>query len=156
MTGTTASVPRARLGRARFGGGPAALLIASALIGLGVAAGLGALFAWLGDSGEAWLRFVVMAVVSLPVAAALGWVLLVDRSSLADAIERPEDTVESAWMQRAAEGTVRDVFVTVSLGAAIFSITGLQLDTGLLLLGVAVLLVVDLGVRYLRVKRADA
>lgn len=146
----------ARFGRARFGGGSAALIIASVIVGAAIASGLGALFAWLGDVGSAGLRFSVLTIAVLPGAAALAWAVLVDRASLPEATERPEDSVEAAWYDRAAQGAFLDVFVTVSVGAAAFSIAGLQVDSGMLLLAVSVLIVADFAVRYLLAKRADS
>lgn len=156
MSDPAASAPKTNIGRARFGGGAAALVIVSLLIGLAISSGLGALFAWLGDTGEAWLRFAIVAFVTLPVSVMLPWALLVDRSSLKGAIERPEDSVESRWYARAAEGTMHDVLITVGIGAALFSITQLQVNTGMLLLVFGVLVMADFGVRYQLAKRADA
>ncbi|RWR18350.1 hypothetical protein D8Y24_11570 [Agrococcus lahaulensis] len=156
MNDAPAARTTSRFGRARFGGGTPALLAATLLGGAAIASALGALYAALGDQGDPWLRFVVMAVVTLPVAAALVWAASVDRSSLTDATERPEDSVESAWFDRAARGAFGDTFMTVGLAAAAFSITGLQVDTGLLLLALATLIGVDVAVRYLLAKRADA
>lgn len=159
MTDAPATRTNSRFGRARFGGGTPALVAATLLGGAAIASALGALYAALGeqgDQGDAWLRFSVMAVVTLPVAAALVWAASVDRSTLTDATERPEDSVESAWFDRAARGAFGDTFMTVGLAAAAFSITGLQVDTGLLLLGLATLIGVDVAVRYLLAKRADA
>lgn len=146
----------ARFGRPRFGGGSAALVIASVIVGAAIASGLGALFAWLGDVGSGELRFSVVAIATLPVAAALAWVVLVDRTSLPESTERPEDSVEAAWLDRAAQGAFLDVFVTVGVGAAAFSITGLQVESGMLLLALSVLMVADFAVRYLLAKRADS
>jgi hypothetical protein len=146
----------ARFGRSRLGGGSAVLIAAAVIGGALLSSGLGALFASLGEPGDALLRFTVMAVVTLPVAAALVWAVLVDRTSLPEAVERPEDSIESAWYDAAARGAFLDTFVTVSLGAAVFSITGVQVDSGMLLLGLAVLIALDFAVRFVVVKRADA
>lgn len=153
---TSSTRTSARFGRARFGGGSAALILLSLSIGVALSAGLGALFSVVGESGAAGSRFAVMALVTLPAAAMLAWAVLVDRSSLPDAVERPEDSIEAAWYDRAARSAFLDVFVTVSLGAAVFSITGVQVDTGMLLLGLAVLIALDFAVRFLLAKRADA
>lgn len=153
---TATSRTTARFGRARFGGGSVVLLLASAAVGAVLAAGLGLLFAWLGEPGGAGLRFTVMTAVTLPVAAALAWAALIDRASLPEATERPEDSVEAAWYDRAARGAFLDAFVTISLAAAAFSITGLEVDTGMLLLVVSSLMVADFAVRFLLAKRTSS
>ncbi|WP_306234013.1 hypothetical protein [Agrococcus beijingensis] len=156
MNDTTASAPRTRLGRSRWGGGAAALVLGALLIALVLAGSMGALYAWLGESGGGRLRFAVMAAVTLPIGLALGWALLVDRSSVRGAAERPEESVESAWYQQAAEGTMRDMLITLGLGAAAFSITGLQVDSGMLLAGAVTLMMLSFLARYQLAKRADA
>lgn len=156
MTEPTASAPQSNIGRARFGGGTATLVIVSLLIGLAISGGLGALYAWIGDTGEAWLRFAIVAIVTLPVSVMLPWALLVDRSSLKGATERPEDSIEARWYSKAAEGTMHDVLITVGIGAALFSFTQLQVNTGILLIVLGTLVMADFGVRYQLVKRADA
>lgn len=102
MGDPTASAQQSTIGRARFSGGTAALVVLSLLVGLAISGGLGALYAWLGETGEAWIRFAIVAVVTLPVSAMLPWALLVDRSSLKGSIERPEDSIESRWYAKAA------------------------------------------------------
>lgn len=156
MSDPTASAPKTTIGRARFGGGTAALVVVSLLSGLAISGGLGALYAWLGDTGEEWLRFTIVAVVTLPVSAMLPWALLVDRSSLKGSIERPEDSIESRWYAKAAEGTMHDVLITVGIGAALFSFTQLQVNTGILLMVLGTMVMADFGVRYQLAKRADA
>ncbi|MCR8670025.1 hypothetical protein [Agrococcus sp. HG114] len=156
MTDTRASAPRSSIGRSRFGGGGATLIIASLLLGLAVSSAMGGLYAWLGDTGDAWLRFSILAFVTLPVTASLGWVLLVDRSSVKDAVERPEDSVESRWFAKAAEGTMIDAFVVIGIGAAVFSFAEIELPVGLVLVAIDVLLLLDLGIRYLVAKLRSA
>ena len=156
MSQPTASAPKSSIGRARFGGGTAALVIEPLAVGLGISSCLGALYAWLGETGEEWMRFVIVAVVTLPVSVMLPWALLVDRSSLKGAIDRPEDSVEARWYSKAAEGTMHDVLITVGIGAALFSFTQLQVNRGVLLIVFGTLVMADFGVRYLLAKRADA
>ncbi|QUW18274.1 hypothetical protein [Agrococcus sp. Marseille-Q4369] len=156
MSDPTASAPQSTIGRARFGGGTSALVLVSLLIGLAISSGLGGLYAWIGETGEAWVRFAIVAVVTLPVSAMLPWALLVDRSSLKGSIERPEDSIESRWYAKAAEGTMHDVLITVGIGAALFSFTQLQVNTGILLIVLGTMVMADFGVRYQLAKRADA
>jgi hypothetical protein len=156
VTEPSASAPQSLVGRPRFGGSAAALVIVSLLIGLAISSGLGALYAWIGDTGETWMRFAIVALVTLPVSVMVPWALLVDRSSVKGSIERPEDSVEARWYGKAAEGTMHDMLITVGIGAALFSFTQLQVNTGILLIVLGALLMADFGVRYQLAKRADA
>ncbi len=51
---------------------------------------------------------------------------------------------------------MHDVLITVGIGAALFSFTQLQVNTGILLIVFGTLVMADFGVRYLLAKRADA
>ncbi|MFT4221001.1 MAG: hypothetical protein QM611_10850 [Microbacterium sp.] len=153
---TTPVSPRAtsRWGRSRLGGGSALLLALSLAGGLIVASGLGALLALFGEHGSSWLGFVVGAVITLPAAAALCWALLVDWSTIAGGVERPQESIESVWYGRAATGTFHDILTILGLGAAAFSITRLSIDTGMLFVVLGGLAMADFGLRYWVIARA--
>ena len=109
-------VSQTRWGKARFGGGSAALLSISLGIGAIASAGLGWLFQLLGDAERPVLAFTLMAVSTLPVTTALGWAALVDRSTLMGAIEKPDDSIESVWYEKAAGGAFGDILLVGGLG----------------------------------------
>lgn len=147
---------RSRWGRPRFGGSSAMLLSASFLIGVLISASLGLLFVWLGDVERPPLAFVVMAIVTLPVAMTLGWAVLVDRSTLAGATDKPEDSIESAWYEKAASGAFGDVLMVGGLGTAGFTFLQLEAPVSLILLAVTLLAMLDFAARYLWLKRSAA
>ena len=96
---------------------------------------------------------VVTAVMTLPMAVALGWVIMVDRSSIAGAVERPEESVECQWLERASSGALMDAFVMIGLGAGAIAITRVDVAADLVLMALWALLSADLGVRYLVLRR---
>ncbi|MFZ1911426.1 MAG: hypothetical protein WAU30_03595 [Propionicimonas sp.] len=115
----------------------------------GVAAGLTFLFSPLETPGPLAL---VTGVTALPVGVALGWAILVDWSSIAGSVERPEESVESRWLERASQGALMDGFAMIGLGAG-GAITRVDVAADLVLIGLWVLLSLDLGVRYLVLRR---
>ncbi len=139
---------RSRFGRARFGGGSALLLSVSALIGLLVSCGLGVLLAAFGGIQRPWIGFVVGAVATLPTSIALAWAVLVDRSTLRGAIDRPQESIESVWYDRAAIGAFHDLLPILGIGAAAFSITRVSIHTGILLTALCLVVMIDFALRY--------
>lgn len=99
------------------------------------------------------LLAVVTAAGVLPMGVALGWAILVDRSSITGAVERPEESVESRWLERASVGALMDGFATIGLSAGAIAITQVQVAAHVVLMALWVLLSVDLGVRYLVLRR---
>lgn len=143
------STNRTRWGRSRLGGGTAALLISSAGIGvLGVAV-LALLFASFGPMQDPVLSFWVMLAGSFPIVTMLGWALMVDRATLTEAPERPEESVESTWYAAASTGTFHDLLIAGGLGAAAFSFFPVVAPLGLVLAGVVLFAMLDFGARYL-------
>jgi len=147
---------RTRWGRARHGGGAATLWLGVGSIGLALAAGLGGVLAWTSDPGVRGVAFVVGVIVTLPVACAIGWVLLVDRGTISGAVERPDESIEGVWYERAASGALPDVFMTAGLGGAALAVTGWEVPAGAVLIALAVLIAADVAVRYLVQRRAEA
>jgi len=141
-------------GRARFGGGSTTLLAASLTAGALVSACLGGLFLVLGNAQDPVLAFSVVAVVTLPVTAVLAWAVLVERSTLAGALEKPEDSIESAWYDRAAGGAFGDVLIVGGLGAGALAFTGTEAPLAWALSALVLFAMLDLAVRYLWLKRA--
>ena len=147
---------RSTWGRARFGGGAVALLGAALAIGVLLSAGLGGLFSWLGDGENGLLEFTVMAFCTLPVTSAFGWGMLVDRSTLNGAPEKPEDSIESAWYGKAASGAFGDILLVGGLGSVAFTFTRFEAAAGLVLAGVVGFAMLDFAARYFRLKKAAA
>ncbi|MGA4507868.1 hypothetical protein ACQB6R_02410 [Propionibacteriaceae bacterium G1746] len=156
--------PPTRWGRsARLGGGSGRLVAVSILMGVAgasiLAAGATALAQATSDGlSTTWaLLFpLVFFVLAAPVLAMGAWALLVDRSSVRGATVRPEDSIENRWYDRAAQATFHVMLPVVGLGAAVASITRWRADAGLLLMGVAVLMVAVFAIAYAVARRADA
>ncbi|MEB4615820.1 hypothetical protein [Leucobacter sp. M11] len=144
---------RSAWGRSRFGGGTGVLLTVSLAIGAGCAALLGGLFARTVNAESPWLAFALLAVATLPVFSALSWVLLVDRGTITEAAERPEESVESDWYAKAAAGAFQDFLFVGGIGAAVFAFLGIDARVELVLAAVLVVLMLDFGARYLWQKR---
>lgn len=124
--------------------------MAIGVLAAGVVAGL--TFA-LSPSETPGLLAVVTGVTTLPVGAALGWAVLVDRTSITGAVERPEESVESRWLEQASFGALFDGFAMIGLGAGAIAITGVEVAADVVLIALWVLLTVDVGVRYLVARR---
>ncbi|MFC6147093.1 hypothetical protein [Corynebacterium nasicanis] len=140
-----------RFGRARFGGGPVTLLLTTLLLGLVLAALIGALGTVINSQDSTWLVASVFALTSLPVTLALTWVLLVDRSTLTGALDNPEDSVESHWLNRAARGAFFDIMTVAGLGIIAFLLAeslGWSLNGSGTLLLLLLLGWFDFGLRY--------
>ncbi|MGW9404897.1 hypothetical protein ACWGQ2_13145 [Arthrobacter sp. NPDC055585] len=147
---------RSKWGRAKFGGSSAQLMTASLAAAVLLSAALGWLFMLLRNGDRPMLAFAVMAVFTLPVSAVLAWAGLVDRSTLAGAIEKPEDSVESAWYEKAASGAFTDILLVGGLGCAAVSFLGTEGTVGLVLGSVIAFAMLDFGARYLWLKKAAA
>lgn len=149
MNRSASPAPSAKWGRSRFGGSSAALICTSLGLGLLLAAGAGALFAKFSDIDKPWLAFAVMTVGVLAPFSAMVWAILVDRLTITGATKRPEESVENTWYDQAASGTFTDMLLLLGVTAAVFSIFRFNLNTGLVLAALIVIMMADFGIRYL-------
>lgn len=122
-------------------------------VGVLLAAVLGLVVYAVSPSETPALLGVVTGLVALPVGTTAGWALLVDRSSLAGAVERPEESVESQWLERASFGALFDGLAMIGLSAGAIAVTGVDVATDAVLLALWVLLTLDLAVRFLVLRR---
>ncbi len=88
-----------------------------------------------------------------PSTLTLAWVFLVDRSTLRGALDRPEESVEGAWYNRAAQGAFSDILLIVGLCTAFLAITGIRIDVLIALIGVLLVAMGSFGIRYLIARR---
>ncbi|MET7640837.1 hypothetical protein [Streptomyces sp. NPDC005438] len=145
---------RTRWGRVNFGGGGLPALWVAAPCGALLATGFAALAVATGVVGERPLvGGVVFALVSVWALIGLVWVLVVDRSTLRGATERPEESVESAWFDTAARGSFTDSVTFVGLALAALAVTGVELSAVVALAGVLVFAALTFAVRFLLVRR---
>ncbi|MGO3886688.1 MAG: hypothetical protein ACTJHU_10365, partial [Mycetocola sp.] len=82
-------------------------------------------------------------------AIALVFAICVDRSTLAGAPDRPEESVESRWATTAASGAFADVVIAAGIGIVATLVLRTQIDNSLLLAAVLLVAGVSVGVRYL-------
>lgn len=143
---------RTTWGRATFGGGRFPAMAIALPCGTVIAALLGLLAATLriGEPNP-FIIGVVFVVCFIPPATMLVYILIVDRSTMKGAAERPEESVESGWYDKAAAGALTDIVIVAGITATVLSFIPdkLALEPGLLLAGVICLAFVSVGVRYL-------
>lgn len=147
------STTRSTWGATKAGRRGPALWAPAVAIGVLTAGVVGGLTYVFSPSQTPALLALVTAVTTLPVAVALGWAILVAPSSITGAVERPEESVESRWLERASVAALMDGFAMIGLSAGAIVITEVEVAADVVLMALWVLLSVDLGVRYLVLRR---
>lgn len=144
---------RSRWGSVKFGRRGSAFWFAFP-IGVVLAIGIGALTIATGVAGP-WplLGGAAFAFVTAWPCFGLVWAFVVDRETLRGAIDKPEQSVESAWYSAAASSAFTDVLLIVGLGTAAVAFTGVELPTALILTIVIVVAMGAFAVRYLVQRR---
>jgi hypothetical protein len=143
---------RTKWGRTTFGAGRYPAMAIALPCGIVIGALLGVLAAVLGVGGSSpVLVGAVFAVCLAPPSAMLVYLFVVDRSTLTGAAERPEESVEAGWYEKAAAGALTDIVLVAGITATVLSFIPEKfvLDPGLLLAGVVALAFVSVAVRYL-------
>lgn len=113
-------------------------------------AGVSLLVGWL-NSPDFRTAALITALCTAYPSAALCWKAFVTHHTLTvDA--HGQDSIEVAWMQRAAAGTCLDVLVATLVAAAVLLTTGLEVASPVVLAGLAVLTVADAAARYLIIR----
>ena len=144
---------RTRWGATRSGRRGLALWAPSLVIGLAVAAVLGGIAWAVNPAPNPALLGIVIAAASLPIGTVLGWVLLVDRTSLEGAVARPEESVESVWLDRAMAGALPDAMAAIGLAAGAIAVSGKDVPAGAVLIVLWFLVALDVAARYLLLRR---
>lgn len=143
---------RTKWGRTTFGGGRFPAMTVAIPCGLVIGALLGLLAASLGAGGSSpALVGTVFALCLAAPSTMLVYVCVVDRSTMEGAAERPEESVESGWYDKAAAGALTDIVLVAGVIATVLAFipTKFSLDPGLLLAGVIGLAFVSVAARYL-------
>lgn len=142
---------RTRWGRTRFAGGRIPAMAIAIPIGMLLAIGTGAITLWTGVArGEQAVVIAgVFALVMVWGLVGLVWALIVDRSTLRGAIDKPDDSIESKWLDAAMAGAFSDIFLLVGLGVAMLAITDIKFDVIWALSGVLFIAMFSVIVRYL-------
>ncbi len=143
---------RTRWGQAKFGGGriPAVLFAIPGGLLLGAAGGWLAVGTGLAGSSPLLGFAVFTACLAMP-AMALMYVLVVDRSTVEGAVDRPEESVEGKWYDKAASGSFTDLVLVLGVLAAVAAFVPADLAADLKLVLPAILAVcfASFGIRYL-------
>lgn len=139
-------------GRTTFGGGRFPAMAIAIPCGVAIGALLGLLAASLELGGtSALLVGAVFAVCLTFPATMLVYIFVVDRSTLEGATERPEESVESGWYEKAAAGALTDIILVAGVTGTVLAFlpTKFALEPGLMLTGVICVAFLSVGVRYL-------
>ena len=143
---------RTKWGRSRFGTGrtPAMALALPGGVVLGAAGGL--LAVQTGVAGaDPLIGFLVFALCLTMPGTALVYLLVVDRRTIVGAAERPDDSVEAGWYEKAAAGSFTDLILALGITSTVLAFLpeAFVVDLVLVLPAVLVLCAVSFGVRYL-------
>lgn len=146
---------RTRWGRTKFAEGRLPALTVAIPAGLALSVGVGAL-TLLTRAARGDHALVVAGVFALVMSwgfIGLIWALVVDRSTLRGALDDPDESVESKWLNAAMAGALRDTIVLTGLTLATLAITGFDLDGTWALIGVVWIAFFSTVVRYLMAKK---
>lgn len=144
-------------GLSRFGGGPVTLILASLLAGLVTSMVVAGVVVWLSPTGDRApaLLFTVTTLATLGPSSAGWWAAFVDRTTVRGAIQRPEDSAEGQWLQRALAAAFTLCFAVVGLGAGVITMMSWTVPADLLLLVVCALMMVSAVISYLVIRSKE-
>lgn len=155
MSASDETAPRTRWGRTKFAAGRWPAMIVAIPVGLVLAAALGGLTLLTGIA-EGPQPFLVASVTALVLAwglIGLVWAVIVDRSTLRGALDRPEESVESRWLESSMSGAFSDTILLAGLATAAIALTGVKLDAVWVLVAVICFAFFSTAVRYLMAKQ---
>lgn len=146
---------RTRWGRIKLAGGRIPAMAVAIPAGLILAAGVGALtlLTKVAQGDKALVIAGVFALVMPWGFIGLIWALVVDRSSLRGALDNPDESIESKWLESAMAGALRDTIMLTGFALATLAITGFELDVTWALIGVIWVAFFSTFVRYLMAKK---
>lgn len=147
---------RTKWGRTKFGTGrtPAMAIAVPSGVILGVVGGLLSVLVGVTASNPALGFWVFTSCLTMP-AVALVYVLVVDRDTLEGAAERPDDSIESGWYDKAASGSFADLILVSGIASIIlaFMPRDFFVDLKLVLAAVVAVCFASFGIRYLVLRR---
>ncbi|MFF0945336.1 hypothetical protein ACFYE2_14070 [Kocuria sp. CPCC 205300] len=152
----TVEQARTKWGRTKFGTGrtPAMAIALPSGVVLAVAGGLLSVLVGVTASNPALGFWVFTSCLTMP-AVALVYVLVVDRDTLEGAAERPDDSIESGWYDKAASGSFADLILVLGIASIILTFIPRDffVDLKLVLPAVVAVCFASFGVRYLVLRR---
>ena len=137
-------------------GGPSWLLpLVSVVLGGALAAGL----AWgaieVRSPADPTVVFVIFLAAGWPALAALVWIVLLDRDTLAGALTRPEDSIESQWLDRASAAAFFDLVIVAGFVLAVLAFFDVELSGVNVLMAVLLGAMSDATLRYVVLRRIE-
>ncbi len=152
----TVEQARTKWGRTKFGTGrtPAMAIALPSGVVLAVAGGLLSVLVGVTASNPALGFWVFTSCLTMP-AVALVYVLVVDRDTLEGAAERPDDSIESGWYDKAASGSFADLILVLGIASIILTFIPRDffVDLKLVLPAVVAVCFASFGIRYLVLRR---
>lgn len=128
----------------------------SAVAGLGLSVGFGLLVANIALTHNKPLTAANFTVCLALGWTALMWAFLVDRNTLAGAIENPKDSVESRWYSQAAEDTLHASLPALEILGVVSVFVGYSVNVGSAAATVAVFDAAVFGSAYFVRKRTES
>lgn len=141
-------------GRSRFGGGALGLWVPAILIGAAASGALSWAGAYLIERENPQLFFFIFLACSLPIMTVMGWAIMVDRSTIRGAARNPEGSIESIWLDRAQSRAFSDLMIAIGLTTGVSAFMDIEMQISTVGLALIILMIVDVAVRYLLLKRA--
>ncbi len=147
---------RTKWGRTKFGAGnvPAlAIAIPCGMI-LGAAGGWVSVLAGL-NSSHPVIGFLAFALCLTLPGIALVFVVVVDRDTLEGSTEKPDESIESGWYDKASSGSFTDLLLVLGVASTVLAFLPIDfaVDVKIVLPAVLVLCFLSFGARYLLLKR---
>lgn len=119
--------------------------VAAITFGLAGAIAVGFISSLVRPEDQRLLVILVFAACTLPVLAALAWVILVPTYGRPS---HPEDTVEHRWYSDATAGAFGDILLTAGLALTALSLTSIEVAGTTVLLALLIGMMIDVIVRY--------
>lgn len=147
---------RTRFGKSKLGGGQATLIAASLALGIGVAAIFSVIVANTVLTENKPLAIALFLAFTAPILCATFWALLVDRSTVAGAIDKPEDSIESRWYSQAAEDTLHTGLYAIGILGVASVFIDYSVNLGTAVMAVGIFQMVVFGIAYRVRKRKES
>ncbi|MGO1406731.1 hypothetical protein [Agrococcus casei] len=145
---------RSRWGRTTFAEGRFPALSVAIPVGITLAIGAGALtlLTDVASGAQALLIAGAFAFIMSWGFVGLVWALVVDRATLRGAIDNPDDSIGSQWLESAMSSALGDTIMASGAGLVALALTGFEIDAIWALSGVIAIAFFSTAVRYLMAK----
>ena len=154
MSDSSTPDTRSRWGRTTFADGRIPALSIAIPVGIVLALGAGALtlLTDVASGAQALLIAGAFAFILSWGFIGLVWALVVDRTTLRGAIDNPDESIESQWLESAMSSALGDTIMATGVGLVMIALTGFEIDAIWALSGVIAIAFLSTAVRYLMAK----